>query len=1187
MKKQALTSATIQALDSSPDAAHKGTQQYLTPFNWAEALSIPLTYTRPVIADLHCGNGDLAAGAANYTTLHMLGHDIDPSAKIHQHPGFPDIKRSTIHADITTTFQHFLNTQIKFDLLTLNPPFSLRWKLDDLPSLRGKGKEEIKGKHIDSTLATIRMANQLLTPRGEALIICNDNAYKRILKDHPETLKHAWLAVTLPSFFPGVSKSLNVTAIYLGKWHSDKHPSPNPTLTPTDPDDLITMLVDIRDSYRPKHAGVTDLLQRYPDTLRTFTAVKEEYARIRKTKKSTPNISLNADGNIRTQLTSYQKASVSITASEAQALKKLNGAHPYQVVLQKASRVALNKLVSNGVWSVCPKAHKAIRQAISSYSNRRVSLTPLSPTQCLAWIDEEDTILCTADFPPFKAGERYPIDTSTVTFKKVERRPCVVRGRRTTEEIHVEGNDLKITISIPALKKKDTHKTSFMHIPDRSDSKDTHTLEDMEKHFHIPPVPDVAQAYPDQYQANLAKIDTLLRKPYKFKKFQREDICRGACVDGLIFGHVQGLGKSLAAFAFPMLKDAKRTIIVAPGGLIKQLRETAAKFYGIPLPVLRNIDDLKKWKIDQPTKPNAKPQFFITTYEALTRNGGDEWEPDLDKDGHPIIKANDKKRILSYKEWAKKTAIARLTGKKFDPSDCFTSIGKTINGITCLWKPTMASMLALYEGQGAGFDSIVLDEATRLQSTNAKMACGIRKLNPTYRILLTGTPIKNKVDSIFHLLHFAAGGNTSPTAQFPFTADSESKENFANLYLEKDRFVSREEARKRKAIASNSKMPKGKMIKRSARICNIHHLWKLIAPTVLRRLKDNCGEDIVERTIRPIIVKPGSAQLAVYGHHLKYPPTSPKSDPTRSLNGRAAKGYQLNILRQVALCPDDPELKNVINSNHRDLKASWTPWTPKLSATLSLVAKLLSQGEQVIIGSPFCHFSNLVHSFLTEAKVPCLLLDGKTSPEKRGLLVKSFKNKVIPVIIAGTKAMGEGHSFECCSHLITPSLSWAYDENDQIVDRIWRLNSKKPVTIYPIVTEYSIDEAMTESYIDKKDSAGLALDARVLTEQVDDIDPDMLLADAYDKFRASADSIQEATLEDGWPQLRKSLTISSRLYKEFHPPITKYQVTPEEIINARNAINATTPEQDFAIAQARIKAKLLLKIKRDQKRKRN
>ncbi len=134
-----LTASTLQALASTPDAANKGTQQYLTPYDYAEALAIPLTYTRPVITDLHCGHGTLASAAANDTTTHLLGHDIDTTSRIPKHPDYPRLKRSSIHNDIIQTYQLLLNTACKFDLLTLNPPFSLRWKLDDLPTLRGTG----------------------------------------------------------------------------------------------------------------------------------------------------------------------------------------------------------------------------------------------------------------------------------------------------------------------------------------------------------------------------------------------------------------------------------------------------------------------------------------------------------------------------------------------------------------------------------------------------------------------------------------------------------------------------------------------------------------------------------------------------------------------------------------------------------------------------------------------------------------------------------------------------------------------------------------------------------------------------------------------------------------------------------------------------------------------------------------
>lgn len=1173
-----LTSATLQSLASTPDAASKGTQQYLTPYDYAEALAIPLTYTRPVITDLHCGDGALASAAANDTTTHLLGHDIDPTARITKHPDYPLLNRSTIHNDITQTYQLLKNTICQFDLLTLNPPFSLRWKLDDLPTLRGTGKSKIKGDYITSTHATIRMTTEILSSQGEALILCNASTYQRLRDQFPDDFKHLWLALTMPCFFPGVSKQHNIAVLYFAKWHTNtnEHHPTTPHITPETAKELTDHMVKIRSAYRPIAKGLSDSFQRNQNTTLIFEAVKDEVSRIHKKRKTTPNISLTPAGDIHIQLTSYQKRSVNITQKQAASLRSIHRCHPFQLVIQKATRNTLNHLVSSGAWTICPNAKAAIQQALNSYNNNRVTLAPLNPIQCLGWIDDADTILCTQAIDWFQKGQRYAIESKTITFLKTETRPCIIQGKRTKETVKVEGNDLEITITG---KKPDGTKDciKFLHIPERSDPS-AHDLTTLAAHFEIPHVPDVTTSHPAQYQANLDKLKTLLLAPYQFKKFQAEDLARAACVDGLIFGHVQGLGKSLAAFAYPMLKDAKRTLIVCPGGLIKQFRETAANFYGKPLTILHDIDDLKRWKLHQPPSPHAPAQFFITSYEALTRNGGDEWEPKLDNEGQPIITKRDKKRIIDFRTWAAKQAFARLTGTKYDPTECYTSIGRKIAGITCIWKPTMASLLAIYEGQGAGFDCLALDEATRLQSSTSQTACGIRKLNPKYRILLTGTPIKNKVDSVFHLLHYAAGGHPHPTAQFPFTSDSESRERFANLHLEKDRFITREQIKKSNAIARGEKY-NSKVIKRSSRICNIHHLWKLMAPTIIRRRKDDCNEDIVEKTIRPIIVKPGTAQLAVYGHHLDNAPIAPKGSPRARLNHRAALGYQLNILRQVALSPDDPSFEDIINGNHRPLKTSWTPWTPKLATTMTLISKLLSEGEQVVIGSPYRHFNETLHNFLKEAKVPSLLLDGTTTPAKRGLMVRQFKNKVIPIIIAGIKAMGEGHSLECCSHLILPSYSWAFDENDQFIDRIWRLNSTKPVTVYPIITEGTIDELMASNYSDKKDSSQLALDGRILSEQVDDIDPEILLADAYDKYRSNPESTDEEPLEEGWPTLRKTLTIANRLYNEFHPPITHAQVTPDDLINVRHNLQPQTKEEAVAIAKARV----IAKIKHQQK----
>ena len=131
----------------------------------------------------------------------------------------------------------------------------------------------------------------------------------------------------------------------------------------------------------------------------------------------------------------------------------------------------------------------------------------------------------------------------------------------------------------------------------------------------------------------------------------------------------------------------------------------------------------------------------------------------------------------------------------------------------------------------------------------------------------------------------------------------------------------------------------------------------------------------------------------------------------------------------------------------------------------------LSKGDQVIIGLPFRDFSDAIYAKLEEAEVSAVLLDGDTSPEQRGLLAEEFKQRKHAVLIAGLKAMGEGHSFENCSQLVLPALSFAYDENEQFIHRVWRINSPKPVTIYPIVVECSIDQNLSSIFREKRDSS--------------------------------------------------------------------------------------------------------------------
>jgi hypothetical protein len=541
----------------------------------------------------------------------------------------------------------------------------------------------------------------------------------------------------------------------------------------------------------------------------------------------------------------------------------------------------------------------------------------------------------------------------------------------------------------------------------------------------------------------------------KFKQFQLEQIARSALVHGLICDWEPGLGKMIFGLAWPLIKQARRCLIVAPGGLHHQFREEALKKFGIHLTSLTHHDQITKFGLHKPAKPvggsdGARTRFFITTYHELGFNHTEGGE-----------------------------------------------------------LPPMAHHIAMLDKE-AGFDCVVIDEGTRLQADETHIANGVRLLKPQYRLVLTGTPIKNRLESIFWLLWWVAGADDDKGAKgikrFPYPGTPKARELFASHFLLEEQ-----------SIAPGAVTNKNGSIKhqnsRTARLTNVHELWQLLSPLIIRMRKADCGEDLPKKILKPIVLAMGTTQARVYRQHLLNPPVfSQRGFPVRGF-GRAA--MQLNLLRQAALCPHAAALGRA-KCGGSGPKRSWTDFTPKLGATLALIAQHLPKGEQVLIGSPFREFSDALQYRLHEAGVRSILLDGRQSPADRGELAEGFKSGKHSVLIAGLDSMGEGYNFDNCAHVILPSLSWAMDVNEQFIHRIWRLTSTQPVTIYTLVIAGSIDERLYESFAEKSTSAQLAIDHRLLDNPVEEIDIDALLKKAVRCFDPGATTIDEKAIEEQW-----------------------------------------------------------------------
>ena len=433
--------------------------------------------------------------------------------------------------------------------------------------------------------------------------------------------------------------------------------------------------------------------------------------------------------------------------------------------------------------------------------------------------------------------------------------------------------------------------------------------------------------------------------------------------------------------------------------------------------------------------------------------------------------------------------------------------------VKCVYSP------ALVDHCGETFAHVSVDEAVKMKGELTHVGVGVRQLNPRSRTVLTATPIKNRLPDIFRLAWWAAGGHTDATARWPYADEASAREEFADEFLITERNLTKEEASE-----SNQRF-----VKRTPQVCNIHRLWKLLAPVVLRRRKKDFGEDIVKKFRHVVRVPLGRQQAEVYRYHLnaKY----------RDCNGRPAIGAKLQALRIATANPASELLVRPSGDRTAGLPRSPHTYVPKLASALQLVAQILARGEQVVIFSAFHDSLDALSARLNEAGVRHAVADGRMTQKKRGAVSAAFKlgppkahdrrphekPSPYPVLLAGVECMAEGHSFHRCNNVILLCYSWAFDKFEQAINRAHRLNSLWDVNVYPIICEGSIDRKLEALIQEKGDAAELVLDGTLQNEESAEVNLAELLQIAAKEFNGNIPTLDETELLRSWPPLRLQL----------------------------------------------------------------
>lgn len=315
----------------------------------------------------------------------------------------------------------------------------------------------------------------------------------------------------------------------------------------------------------------------------------------------------------------------------------------------------------------------------------------------------------------------------------------------------------------------------------------------------------------------------------------------------------------------------------------------------------------------------------------------------------------------------------------------------------------------------------VLDEAHAIKNKATQTSHSVMKINAQGRILLSGTPIQNDLSEIWNLFEFANPGYLGSYQQFG------------------ERFI----------LPIEKKKDKEKQ----------HLLKQLISPFILRRTKAEVLDELPEKTELIVPVELSEEELAIY-----------ENIRTRTLSGLQSEKVNpiealmaLTKLRQAACSPE-------LIDKHLTIPSS------KIRVFLELVRELKENKHRALVFSQFTSFLALVRQALDKTGIEYLYLDGSVPAAQRKKLVESYQNGDMPLFLISLKAGGTGLNLTAADYVIHLDPWWNPAVEDQASDRAYRIGQKRPVTIYKLISEKTVEQKILELHKTKKNLADALLE---------------------------------------------------------------------------------------------------------------
>lgn len=369
-------------------------------------------------------------------------------------------------------------------------------------------------------------------------------------------------------------------------------------------------------------------------------------------------------------------------------------------------------------------------------------------------------------------------------------------------------------------------------------------------------------------------------------------------------------------------------------------------------------------------------------------------------------------------QWARQ--IERWTGSKFVQAAIGQRAKKEVKlkedaRFTIVTHP----MLRIKDGKAAypillekEWDVVIIDEAHTMQGRSSQQSMGARKLKYDHLMMLTGTPVWNMPDSIWHLLHLIDPKRFS------------AYWTFVNQWCKVDM------------------MQWGKKIRGPNKLL-VPKLKQELKPLLLRRTEDALPVGALpEARFAEVRWTLSPQQREIY--------TRMKQEKALDVHGLEVKDYasvaaMLSDLRILCAAP-------------RSLGLDFD--TPKDEVIQSIVRKHLDGYHSIVIFAWHRKVVAHVVKMLQEAfpKQRIGQISGDVKDEERVTAIRRFKQGWDKVLVASISTTGTGTDLPNAHACIFVEESWVHNHNRQSWKRIHRVGMLHSPQIYRIIGDNCIED---------------------------------------------------------------------------------------------------------------------------------